>query len=748
MFKKIFLLNFIYFFIFITAFAQIINKIEINGNKRISSKTIEIFTKINLGESYNENELNKIIRNLYETNFFKTIELNITDDLIIINVEENPIIEDVSFEGIKNSQLQKIISDSTKLKSRTSYSDNVARSDLDLIKKILKQNGYYFVNVEPKTIKNDKQNSIKIIYDIDIGMRAKIREISFIGNDTFKDKNLRSIILSDEHKFWKFLSKKVYIDENRIDIDKRLLLNFYKNNGFYSAKINNTFVEFEDKENFKLTFNIAPGKIHTFNSFNLDTPDDYNKDHFLKIEKLFDKLKNKQYSLLDFENILNTIEQEAIINNYEFVNVLYDETIVENNKINYNITVTEGKKFFVERINIIGNFNTQEEVIRNLLIVDEGDPYNKILFNKSLNKIRSTGFFKNVESKIYESSDNSSKIIDIKVEEQPTGEISLGAGIGTNGTTVGGGIVEKNFLGKGIMLNTNLSVSKSEVKGQLIYSKPNFNYSDNTLYTSIKNTSTDKLDKFGYKTNIAGLSVGTTFEQYKNFYFSPTIDFSIETLETNSTASTNLKKQKGDYNDLYLDYSIKYDQRNSPYRTTQGYITNFYQELPIISDSSELTTSFEMSKYKKLSSSGMIGKISLFNRIVNTISSDDVRISRRIQLPPNKLKGFENGKIGPIDGDDYVGGNYASALNFSTTLPQILPTFQNVDFSYFIDIGNVWGIDYSSDIDDSNTIRSSTGIAIDLLTPVGPLNFSLAQPITKNKTDKTEMFRFNLGTTF
>ena len=136
MFKKIFLLNFIYFFIFSTAFAQIINKIEINGNKRISSKTIEIFTKINLGESYNENELNKVIRNLYETNFFKTIELNITDDLIIINVDENPIIEDVSFKGIKNSQLQKIISDSTKLKSRISYSDNVARSDLDLIKHI------------------------------------------------------------------------------------------------------------------------------------------------------------------------------------------------------------------------------------------------------------------------------------------------------------------------------------------------------------------------------------------------------------------------------------------------------------------------------------------------------------------------------------------------------------------------------------------------------------------------------------
>ena len=181
-------------------------------------------------------------------------------------------------------------------------------------------------------------------------MRAKIRKISFIGNNTFKDKNLRSIILSDEHKFWKFLSKKVYIDKNRIDIDKRLLLNFYKNNGFYNARVDNSFVEFEDKENFKLTFNITPGKIHTFNNFNLDIPADYKKDHFLKIDKLFNKLKNKKYSLLDMENILNTIEEEAIKNNYEFVSVLFDESIVENSKINFNIKITEGKNFLLKEL--------------------------------------------------------------------------------------------------------------------------------------------------------------------------------------------------------------------------------------------------------------------------------------------------------------------------------------------------------------------------------------------------------------
>ena len=144
----------------------------------------------------------------------------------------------------------------------------------------------------------------------------------------------------------------------------------------------------------------------------------------------------------------------------------------------------------------------------------------------------------------------------------------------------------------------------------------------------------------------------------------------------------------------------------------------------------------------------MIGKLSFFNKIVGSLTGDDVRISRRVQLPKNKLRGFEYGKIGPVDGLDYIGGNYASSINFVTNLPQIFPSFQSADFSYFIDVGSVWGVDYDSSIKGSNAIRSSTGLAIDLLTPIGPLSFSLSQTLSKAATDKTESFRFNLGTTF
>ena len=404
----------------------------------------------------------------------------------------------------------------------------------------------------------------------------------------------------------------------------------------------------------------------------------------------------------------------------------------------------------MEKINILGNFNTIEEVIRNQLIVDEGDPLNKILYNRSLDKIRALNIFKNVKSEIKEGSSQNLKEIDISVEEKPTGEISLAAGVGTSGTTVGGGIVEKNFLGKGINLRTNLEVSTTSVKGQFTYSKPNFAYTDNTLSTSLFSTTTDNLNDFGYKVSELGLSIGTSYEQYENLFFSPNIQVSIEDLETNSSASQSLKKQEDNYQDLYFNYGLRYDLRNSGYKPSSGNITQFYQDLPMISDSKELSNNFIFTQYKSLSkTSDMVGKASIYLKTINSIDTDsDVRISKRGNIPYNRLRGFQKGKVGPVDNADYIGGNYVSAFNLSTNLPFLFPNLEIVDFSYFFDAANVWGVDYDSSIKESDTIRTSTGIGMDLLTPVGPLSFSLTQPLSKESTDKTETFRFNLGTTF
>ena len=747
MFSELFKINLIILFITTLCCAEIVNNIEVNGNKRLSRESIIVFTKIEESKNYSDKDLNEALKNLYNTNFFKKIDLKINNNVLYIDVVENPIIESLVINGIKKSSIEEFLLDVMELKSRKSYTETAFKKDLYLMKNVLKKNGFYFADVKTSIEKNLEQNSVILTYDVDLGKRAKIGEIVFLGDKKIKDRKLRNVIVSEEAKLWKFLSNNTNLDDQRIKLDKRLLLNYYRNFGYYSVDIEDSFVEFRNDGSFKLIFNINAGELFTFNKLTLITPTDYKLVHFEEINKTLSKLENKEYSLERIEKILDKIDNIALSKQYEFINADIEEEIVENNKLNISFIISETEKFYVERINILGNQITLEEVIRNSLIVDEGDPYNEILFNKSINNLKAKNIFGSVTSEIKDGKNANMKIIDIEIEEKPTGEISLGAGVGTTGGTIGGGIKENNFLGKGIKLDTNVSIAKNTLKGQFIYARPNFNYSDNTLFTSIQSTTTDNLTDFGYKTQDLGFSLGTTFQQYEDFFYSPEIDIAFEELTTTSTASKNLKKQEGNYFDLYYNHSVSYDLRDRRYQATDGHNTFFSQKLPMASEKYEISNQLVHTRYKKLVGQ-MVTKVSFYGKTINALKDEDVRISKRLYLPANRLRGFEAGKVGPIDTNDFIGGNYASAVNVSTTLPKLFPTIQNADFSLFFDAGNVWGVDYDSSVDNNSTIRSATGITLDIITPVGPMNFSLAQPITKQSSDITETFRFNIGTTF
>ena len=341
----------------------------------------------------------------------------------------------------------------------------------------------------------------------------------------------------------------------------------------------------------------------------------------------------------------------------------------------------------------------------------------------------------------------SQKIINLEIEEKATGEISAGAGIATGGGSISFSVKENNYMGKGIKLNANIALGVDTVRGIFAVTNPNFNYSDRALTSSIESTVTDRLSVNGYKTSKTGLAFNTSFEQYKDFYISTDLTSFMEKVDTNSKASVNLKKQDGNYFDTNFGYSLNYDKRNRGYQPTEGFRSLFKQSLPILADDKSIFNSYEYSAHHEFIDD-MIGSFTFYTSVINSLNDDDVRISKRLYMPGKRLRGFVMGRIGPVDGTDYVGGNYLSALNISSTLPNFMATQENIDFRFFIDAANLWGVDYSDSINNSNKIRSSTGVGIDWFTPVGPLNFSLSQAITKADTDTTETFRFNLGTTF
>ena len=745
MFKLIF--QFIIFSLFLTfsVFSKNYEKIIVNGNDRISDETVLVFSEITNDKILNENSINDILKKLYKSGFFKDVNIKLENNNLIINVIENPIIQTVFIKGIKRKKTEESLYEILSLKDRSSYNLSLVNKDENAILNYLKDEGYYFSNIIT-SYQNLGDNKIDLLYEVVLGKKAKISKISFIGDKKFKDSILRNVIVSEEYRFWKFISGKKYLNENLINYDKRLLNNFFKNRGFFNVKIGSSFANYLGNDKFEIIYNISSGEKLYFNDFNVNLPLDYEQSNFNQLNKTFDKFRGKPYSLNAIEKVLKEIDKIVLNEQFEFLKSTVKEQI-EGNLINLTFEIGESEKFYVEKINIYGNNITREDVIRNNLLIDEGDAFNELLQTKTINRLKSLNFFSDVKTEIINSTDQNKKIINITVEEKPTGEIMAGAGVGTSGGTIAFGVSENNFLGRGVEFSSDVSLSEETLKGLISLNNPNYKGSNRSLNASLESTTTDRLTDFGYKSNKTGFSVGSGFEFYDDLYWNTGISSYIDKLETNSSASATMKKQEGSYFDSFFNQTFSYDKRNQRYKTTDGSISRFTQNIPIISDTYTLTNSYDYKNYNQWLGES-IASLGFYLKSTSSLNGEDVKLSDRLYLPSSKLRGFEAGKVGPKDGSSYIGGNYVSSINIATTLPQVLPSLQNTNFSVFFDAANIWGIDYSSTLSDGSKIRSSIGIAVDFYTPIGPLNFSLSEVISKNINDTEEAFRFNLGTTF
>ena len=725
-------------------FSEIIKEIEINGNERVSSETIIMFSKISINDDLKPADVNNIIKDLYQSNFFSDVSVTLKNNKLIIAVDELPIIENINFNGIKSKTLLENLTSDLNLISRSSYNEIILKKDRDKILNSLKNLGYYFSEVE--IIKTDLENKkIDLTYEIKLGDKAKIKKITFIGDKKFKDRKLRNIIISEEYKFWKFISGKKYLNENIIAFDERLLKNFYKNKGYYAVEINSSFAKLYNNDEFELVYNIDAKDKYYFDNLNIKIPDDFDVSNYEELKIFLKDLKGEIYSINTVSEILDKIDLISINEQYESVKATVSENILSN-KINLSFNIEETERFMVERINIYGNNVTRENVIRNQLIIDEGDPYNEILAKKSINEIKSLNFFSDVSTQVLDGEDSNSKIINITVEEKPTGEITAGAGFGTSGEVIEFSVKENNYLGKGIGVDTAISLSSESIVGKLNVNNRNYNNSDKSISFGLQALETDKLKNFGYKSKKIGGSIGTDFEYLEDFNLGVSTSLFVENIETDNNASARQKKQKGDYFDTYLDLQFNYDKRNQRFKTTDGFRSFYSIGLPVISENNTVKNYYNYKIFSELYEEN-ISTLSLSLSSSHSITGDDIKLSERLYIPQRKLRGFERGKLGPKDGNDFIGGNYYAILNMTSTLPQVFPNAQNVDFLTFLDVANLWGVDDET-LDDGSELRSSIGLGVEWFTPVGPLSFSLASPITKSSTDKTETFRFNLGTTF
>ncbi len=743
MFKKI-LTTLILTLVFSSTNAEIVKEIIIEGNKRVSDETIKVYGDIEINKDLSENDINQILNNIYSTNFFQDVKINLQNNVLKITLEEYPTINQLVIIGEKKKgnveQIKKLI----KSKSKKSFIKSYISQDIEIIKQLYSSLGYNFAEVEVKIKKLDEYN-LDLVIEIERGEQTKISSITFIGNQNVRSKRLKDVIASEEDKFWKIITRNTNLSENLINLDQRLLLNYYKSLGYYDIKINSNIAEINQKGNANLVYTIEEGTRYTISKISTNVSDVFDKKLFFSLNKSYKEHVGKYYSPFKIKKLLEELDLLIVNNNLQFVEHNVEE-IIEGDSINIIFNVYEGKKDIVERINITGNNITNDNVIRGELVLDEGDPFINLNLQKSIAKLKARGVFKDVKYIVKDGSKNNLKVIDIVVEEMPTGEISAGAGIGTSGGTIAFSIAENNWLGEGKSVRFTAELDEESLAGSLRYSDPNYDFLGNSLYYSFSSEQNDKPDQ-GYENSIIGASIGTSFEQFRDVEVNLGLEASYDDLRTDSSASSSLKKQAGNFNELAATYGFTFDKRDRVFMPTSGSIISFGQDLPVYADKSFISNRLSSSFYRSFSED-IVGSTKFYLSTVTGIGDDDVRLSKRRGLSSKRLRGFERNKVGPIDGTDHVGGNYAAALNFETNLPNLLPDNSNTDVGLFLDFGNVWGVDYDSSIDESNKIRSSTGVSASWISPIGPLTFVLAQNLSKADTDKTQSFSFNLGTTF
>ena len=726
--------------------ADILKKIEVNGNKRISQETIIVYGDIEINRNYNQTDIDNVIKKLFETKFFSNISTSFNNGVLKITVVENPIINSIILEGEKTKKFREAILTSMSLKEKSSFIKSDVKNDLEIIKFFYQTLGYYSPEVEARVQEvSDGENLVNLIFDITRGKREKITKINFIGDKKIKTKRLRDVIASEEAKFWKVISRNVYLNEQRIELDKRLLKNYYLSKGYYDVQVLSSNIFLKDKEGIELSFSISAGKRYRIKKISTNIDPVFDKSIFRPLKSKFTKFAGEYYSPFKIAKILENIDDIVDDNELQFVEHNVSETI-DGDFINIKFNIFEGRKVQIERVNISGNTVTNDSVIRSELDLDEGDPFSKVKLEKSISKLKSKNIFKSVNLNLRDGSSKDLKIMEIKVEEKPTGEISAAAGTGTDGTTFAFGLKENNYLGKGYKVDTNLEISQASIRGALDVIIPNYAYSGNSVDFGVQSIRTDRSDS-GYENTLTSFGIGTRFEQYDDIYLSPRLTFSHDDLDVESTASSSLKRQAGTFTDLTFSYGLERDTRDRTFMPTEGSIIGFRQGIPVYADDhSSILNQLSYSKYHTFSDN-LIGAVKFYSAAITALE-DDVRISKRLHIPSRRLRGFESRKVGPVDNGDYVGGNYAAALNFEAALPNLLPESTQTDIAGFVDFANLWHADYDASVGQSSIIRSSIGIATNMYTPIGPLNFVLAQDLSAADSDTTQTFKFQIGTSF
>jgi outer membrane protein insertion porin family len=727
-----------------------IQSIVVTGSQRIDPQTVQSYLLVAPGDSFDSDRLDRSLKALFGTGLFADVTMRREGSTLVVAVVENPVINRVAFEGnnrIETEDLQREI----QLRPRLVFTRTKVKQDVQRILDVYRLSGRFATEVQPKVIQLE-QNRVDLVFEINEGPLNRIRGLSFIGNRKFSDSDLKDVIQTKEYAFWRLLTTTDTYDPDRLSFDRELLRRFYLKNGYVDFKVVSAVAELTpDREDFVVTFTVEEGPRYKIGKVDLEI--DLKRVDKDSLTSLITLVPEEWYDANEVDTSIDQLTDELGTLGYAFVNIRPKvNQRREDLAVDVTFHVAEGERVYVERIDIEGNVRTLDEVVRREFQLVEGDAFNTSKLRRSRRRIGNLGFFKTAKVTNVEGSTPDKTVIKVALEEQSTGQVSLGVGFSSLDGALGDiGIRERNLLGRGQDLSFRFQGSAKRQEFDIGFTEPYFLNRDVEAGADLFQITRDRQDDSSFDERKAGgalrvgYSLAPDLRQGLRYQLKQT-----EIRNVKDEASRFIRDQQGKTTVSQVSQTLSYDKRDNRNDPTKGYVVSLTTDLAGLGGDTRLVRGrIKSGYYIPVLEDKVLSFLFDGGHVLGL--GQDVGIAERFFIGGQQFRGFATAGIGPrdINTSDALGGNTFYVGTAELTFPLGLPDDLGFKASVFTDFGSLWNIDSKgSDIFDSSSIRVSAGAGLGWSTAFGLIRIDLASALLKESRDETEFLRFSFGTRF
>jgi outer membrane protein insertion porin family len=730
--------------------ANVIQGIQVEGNQRIEAVTVRSYLAVGVGDPFDPAELDRSLKNLFATGLFDDVTLRREGDQLVVSVVESPIINRIAFEG--NWRLEDdVLESELQLRPRVVYTRSRVQNAVSRILELYRRNGRFAATVEPKVIELP-QNRVDLVFEINEGPLTKVARIVFIGNREFDDGDLRDVIQTKEAAWYRFFTTDDTYDPDRVAFDQELLRRFYLARGYADFNVRSAIAELTpDGQRFVVTFTVEEGERYNFGNIDIESrvPDLEPG----QLRELLETEPGEVYNADEVEDSIVALTEEIGELGYAFAEVepVPNKRDAER-EIDLTYVINEGSRVYIERIDIVGNVRTLDEVIRREFRVAEGDAFNTALLRRSRQRIENLGYFESVELNTLPGSSPDKTRIEVEVSERSTGELSFGAGYSTSDGPLGDiRLTERNLLGRGQSIEGNFTISARTQEIDFSFTEPYFLDRELAAGVDLFRRSTDFQSEGSFDQRTTGGTLRGDYPLTERWRHGVRLTVREDVIHNvDNDASVFIQDEEGSALTVLAGQTLSYDARDTPFLPSDGYILQLDQDLADFgADTRFVRVEGRASYYYPFFPNWVLNLAARGGYIVGL--GDDVRLFDRFFLGGASFRGFKFAGVGPRDTStgDALGGNVMYTATAEQRFPLGLPEELRIFGRVFVEAGSLFDSDASGPtVFDSSAIRASGGVGLSWLSPLGPIAIDLSQAFLKESEDETEFFRVSFGTRF